>query len=967
MSGECIQYNKLVRDRIPEIIQKDGRYPSTGRLDAAELESHLKLKLIEECHELFRVQTDEDFAKEIADIAEVLHSLAAARSVSWDTVEEERRRKRNERGGFDSRIFLFSVCDKRAKAHKGSEGRSGDRPDVVAPQLVTKESELSFLDIIKRETQDAVAFNVATAFYSAGMHNLLIDTLIGFTKRGGRIRLLTSIMNHFNNPDDLAILQKLVPRVELRIFYPAVRNGDRDFTVPPPPFHLKCYLFEKPNGVNSLLIGSSNLTAGGLRGNYEWNYFSNSEINAPLASERSAFQEAMIEFERYWKRDSVEFSGDFVSSYKPLWEEARNQRRKLSETLLRLSEKDVRPRPAQKEALENLESSRKRGTDKTAVVAATGLGKTYLSAFDFKNSGLRNILFIAHRENILRQALGTYRNVLEDERFGVILSGNSPPEDRARLTEGGESVFAMVQTLSKRSTLESLDRGHFDYVVIDEFHRSQANSYRKILRWFKPKFFLGLTATPERMDGRDVLEHCDGNIAYEIRLFEAIENRWLVPFQYYAIHDETDYRSLRWTSRGYVEEELTELLDSDTRAELIVRNLRKFLTSSGKIKAMAFCSSQVHARYMNRKFDEMGIAAACILGKSSPEERESVMTRLEDEEDDLEVICSVDVFGEGVDIPSVSHVLFLRPTQSFTVFLQQLGRGLRKAPEKDFVVVLDFVGNFRQSYVAPLALRGYHNVQEYIADEGRHTEKKLPALCHVSPDMEVVRVWNSELKRILRKTNRKEALRDLYYEIRDNLRDRSPAIMDFYANPAACDPDVFIKTFKGWLRAKQEMDDLDPRERDLLDTPGESFLYHLERELNPVRSYKMVVLKGLLQGSSERHGSREKTEWTVREIAERFKRYYLDHPEAREDYVDLARSEDPGGYPLKRVESHIKKMPLHFLSDKEDKFFLLDGEAGTFKLKEEIAPFWRDSFFRSLVEDRVEYALKRYFHSKRSQ
>ncbi|GAF88338.1 unnamed protein product, partial [marine sediment metagenome] len=275
---------------------------------------------------------------------------------------------------------------------------------------------------------------------------------------------------------------------------------------------------------------------------------------------------------------------------------------------------------------------------------------------------------------------------------------------------------------------------------------------------------------------------------------------------------------------------------------------------------------------MNGKFSEMGIASACILGTSSPEERENAMARLEDEEDDLNAICSVDVFGEGVDIPSLSHVLFLRPTQSFTVFLQQLGRGLRKAPEKDFVVVLDFVGNFRQSYVAPLALHGYHNVQEYIADE-RRAEKRLPPLCHVSQDTEVERVWNSELKRILRKTNRKEALRDLYYEIRgnlsaDDLRDRSPAIMDFYANPSACDPNLFIKTFKGWLRAKQEMDDLDSREHDLLDTPGESFLYHLERELNPVRSYKMVVLKGMLQESSEHHGSERKTEWTVREIAE---------------------------------------------------------------------------------------------------
>ncbi len=584
------------------------------------------------------------------------------------------------------------------------------------------------------------------------------------------------------------------------------------------------------------------------------------------------------------------------------------------------------------------------------------MGKTHLAAFDFEQSGYRNLLFIAHRENILSEARKTFRTVLGRSDFGSVLSGATTDEEWGSMRKSGSSVFAMVQTLSKRARLDSFSKDHFEYVVIDEFHHSKAGSYIKVLRHFVPRFLLGLTATPERMDGRDVLEHCEGNIAYEMRLFEAIENRWLVPFQYYAIYDETDYKQLKWTSRGYEPEELTALLKNDTRARLIVHNLRKYLPSNGKVKALAFCSSKVHARFMSRKFNDIGFASVCILGEDAPGVREETMRRLEDESDELNVICSVEVFGEGVDIPSVSHVLFLRPTQSFTVFLQQLGRGLRLAPEKEFMVVLDFVGNFRQSYVAPLALRGYRNIEERRNAKERQAEKKLPAECYVSADTDVERVWDKEIKRIVK--NSVQALKDLYREMKQNMLEESPSLMDFYANPAACDPYEFVKCFGGWLRTKKEMGDLDPYEAELLDTPGERFLVHLEKDLKPNKSYKMVVLTCLLSTSNEQH------EWQTEEIAAMFKQYYLEHREHLHDYTAMGRFELPEDFPVKRVISHIKKMPLDRLSDTDDKFFKLTDNRNRFILKNQVASFWQDERYRGLIRDRVEFALLRYLRGK---
>ncbi|MDZ7616648.1 MAG: DEAD/DEAH box helicase family protein, partial [Patescibacteria group bacterium] len=528
--------------------------------------------------------------------------------------------------------------------------------------------------------------------------------------------------------------------------------------------------------------------------------------------------------------------------------------------------------------------------------------------------------------------------------------------ERRAARQGDTSVFAMIQTLSRANVLTQFGQHQFDYVVIDEFHHSEASTYRAVLDHFTPRFLLGLTATPERMDGRDVLRWCDYNVAYEARLFDAIEQGWLVPFQYFAVYDESDYSDLRWTGMGYDEEDLEQRLSTDTRAEIIVRNLNRFLPATGKIKALAFCVNRGHAQYMSAQFTRRGVEALCLLGDSAETERAAAMRRLQDEDDSLQVICSVDILGEGVDIPTVSHVLLLRPTMSFTVFLQQLGRGLRHAPSKDFLVALDFVGNWRNSYVVPLVFRGCNSLDD-ARKQGEGSQFRLPAGCIVDADTQVQRIWDDELRQAIAPRNRHQLLQETYRRMRDDLG-RAPTLLDFHANPDACDPQAFVRHYGNWLRAKDDAGDLTKYETQLLGTTGESFLQHVEKELNPARSYKMVVLLILLQGDPKT------TEWHLDRIAHGFRQHYLDHLDQLADCSPLAQASNPEAVPMAKIRSRLKSMPLNYLSNTEADYFTFHRTNAIFAVKPHVHGYWRDVRFRELLRERVVYALTRYFHRK---
>ena len=468
-------YNKLIRDLIPEKIALSGKFSSTGFLGDPAFLQALRMKILEEAHELFHAESREEILNESADILELMGAMLKQYGIQWEEVFSSQIAKRKEAGGFDQQLMLYATGASQEIAE------TGDRSSRL-PQLLTFNSLTGLVDVIKRELADAKALHIASAFYSRGMLNLLLNPFLEFTRRGGKLRLLTSIMGNFNNPHDLLHLSAQIPEIDIRIFYPLNEHGYADFNQQPPSFHVKSFLFEKTTGQESIIVGSSNLTGSGLARNHEWNYFSNSETNLLLKNNLSAFQHALQEYDTYWSESSVPVDERFLSAYQPRWEKAHALRKVADVEMERAFLPSLEPRAPQIAALHSLAQRRRQGVTKTTVIAATGLGKTYLAAFDFKQSGLRNVLFIAHRESILVKALETYRSVVGDGAFGALLSGTAKP------TGQNSSLFAMVQTLSLPATLTQYAADAFDYIVIDEFHHAEATSYRRLLDHFRPKF-----------------------------------------------------------------------------------------------------------------------------------------------------------------------------------------------------------------------------------------------------------------------------------------------------------------------------------------------------------------------------------------------------------------------------------------------------------------------------------------------
>lgn len=938
-----IIHHKLVRDRIPEIIQSDGKTCFHHQAADQELRDAIGDKVIEEAQEFleaWQCADDKDILKESADILEILLAGLEQHGLGLDDLLAARASRAEKRGAFTQGIILESV--------------NGPAPSNSPPDhprfLSTRNDRGAMLQTIAGELEQCDSVLLASAFYAPAQNNILVSGLSRLVDQGGSAKVLLSTMNNMNRPEHLEHLQRAVPGVEVRVFHPPTLSFEKD----PPPFHAKMHLFSRRNGTNALLIGSSNLTPGGMSGNVEWNYHTSQDVNQ-MHNGRTPFQEALEEFMDCWDNLAVPVSEKFLRAYRTRWREP-NDLIEHKTNGYGQENKQVEPNPAQSEALQSLQALRTRGVTRAAVIAATGLGKTFLAAFDFLQTGHHRVLFIVHRETILRKAMETFSKVFKGAKsFSLLGNGNG-------FDENTHGCFAMIQTLARPKTLENIPPNHFDYMVIDEFHRGEAETYKRVLEHFKPKFFLGLTATPERMDGRNVLRFCGHHVAYEVRVMQAIDRGWLVPFQYFAIHDATDYSEITWKRTDYDETELTRALSNDTRTALVANNLRRFLPSTGKIKALAFCSSVAHARYTAEQLQAgHGIMTLSLTGDSSTDDRHRAIERLRNEGDPLQVICTVDLFNEGVDIPEITHLLLLRPTLSFTVFLQQLGRGLRLAPGKEFVVVLDFVGNFKKSYVAPLALQGFTSIHQYhnhLKNRKSGQGLKPPKECIISPDLKVQRIWDNQIRSIIERMPLKDRLKALYRDIRTDLG-APPTLMDFINSPYIEDPHVFLKEFGGWLRTKKECGegDLSSFEMELLDGPGEKFLLHLELDLKPSKSYKMVVLDSLLNLPTP--GG-----WRVEYIAQKFHQYFLDHPDQMQDYGELYKNSDPQNFPKSKVISKLKNMPLKFLSNTSTDWFTLDSKKNEFWIKEEIRDLWTRSDFQALVRDRVNFALARYFENK---
>jgi superfamily II DNA or RNA helicase len=554
-----------------------------------------------------------------------------------------------------------------------------------------------------------------------------------------------------------------------------------------------------------------------LRHGVEWNY------RVITSRDEAGFTDVVRAFDELWGHERVlPLDADWVRGY-----EAR--RTVPVPRVVGLAPELLPPPPqphaVQVAALEALEATRGEGNSAGLVVLATGLGKTWLSAFDSHRPEYRRVLFIAHREEILTQAMRTFRAIRPHATLGFYNGEEKAPD--------ADVLFASIQTLGKRRHLDRFDPRHFDYIVVDEFHHAAAQTYRRAIGHFEPKFLLGLTATPERTDGSDLLSLCGDNLVYRCDVAEGIRRELLSPFSYFGVPDEVDYANIPWRSSRFDENALTAAVATRTRAENAVQQLRRH----GLQRTIAFCVSQRHADFMADYFLESGLRAAAVHSGPSSAPRAHSLERLEAGE--LDVICAVDMFNEGVDLPHVDTILMLRPTESRILWLQQFGRGLRFLPGKTLRVI-DYIGNHRIFLTKARALFDLGRADQDVAfalaglDAGT---MKLPPGCAVTYDLEAIEI----MRALLRPDRARDQLRQYYEEFRESHGSRPLALQTF---EDGLSPRAIRRSDASWFNFVAGMGDLTAAEAQVRSLIG-PFLDQLE--VTPMnKSYKMLVLLAML-------------------------------------------------------------------------------------------------------------------------
>ncbi|MEX1198897.1 MAG: DUF3427 domain-containing protein [Pseudohongiellaceae bacterium] len=745
---------------------------------------------------------------------------------------------------------------------------SGGRNDPFLPHLCAAIHQANEIEI-------AVSFIKAT-----GLRLLMPDLLdaLHWLERSGEavpVRVLTSDYLDVTDPQALRLLMLLSEHgADVRIFE---SKGES--------FHLKAYIFagrhdDKEWG--SAFIGSSNISQQALQHGLEWNY----RVDHPGDS---GFLESRAQFNQLFNHPKSRILTD-------AWIEEYEQRRTVPEQAVAPGSTEVEPPPeptkVQTEALKALNSTRANGYARGLVVLATGLGKTWLSAFDTKQMGARRVLFVAHREEILDQAAETFARIRPTARIGFYRGSQRDAQV--------DVLCASVQTLGKAEHLQRFPPQHFDYVVVDEFHHAAASTYHRVLQHFAPAFLLGLTATPDRTDNANILSLCDDNLVYESNLFSGVQEQLLVPFHYFGIFDEdVDYQSIPWRHGQFDPDILANKLATISRARhaLATWRLRK------QQRTLAFCVSIKHADFMAEYFRQQGVRAAAVHG-SSVLSRGEALTQLS--EGQLDILFSVDLFNEGVDLPAIDTVMMLRPTESKILFLQQLGRGLRKAPEKAKLVVLDFVANHQSFLHKPMALMNQSMNHRELAEFAKKAEQgalELPEGCYVNYDLQFIE--------FLKSLDSGSVAAD--YESLREVFGRRPTVTEFYRSGASLQD--MRRQYDHWfgLVVTEDRESLTETEAALIDKHRE-FLREVETT-RLTKSFKLVLLEAFQELDGWHNAptveSVANRSW---QILQRRRQFQGDLPEAYQ-----ARAELPDDW-----LSYWKKNPVNAWAGGQ--YFSLDGE-----------------------------------------